>query len=113
MTVHKMKLDKKPFEMIKSGRKTVELRLYDEKRRKIALGDKIIFQSLDSGETLAVTVLKLHIYDSFAELYKHFDKVSMGYEENETANPKDMNKYYKPENQEKFGVVGIEISLNS
>lgn len=113
MVIHEMKLNKEPFEMIKSGKKTVELRLYDEKRRKISIGDKIIFQSLYNKETITVTVLKLHIYDSFAELYKHFDKISMGYKENETANPDDMNKYYTPENQEKFGVVGIEIYLNS
>lgn len=113
MTIHQMKLNKKPFNMIKSGKKTVELRLYDEKRRKIVSGDKIIFKSLDTGETITVTVLNLHIYDSFAELYKHFNKISMGYEEDEIANPNDMNEYYTPENQEKFGVVGIEISLNS
>lgn len=109
MVVHEMKLNKKPFEMIKSGKKTVELRLYDEKRRKLAVGDKIIFRNTESNETLSVTILGLHIYDSFKELYKHFDKISIGYEENEIPDPNDMNKYYTPSEQEKFGVIGIEI----
>ena len=33
--IHTMKLDAVPFEKIKSGKKTVELRLFDEKRQKI------------------------------------------------------------------------------
>lgn len=98
--------------MIKSGRKTIELRLYDEKRRKLKVGDKIIFENLESGEKITAAVLALHIYKSFAELYKHFDKVAIGYNDNETANPDDMNEYYTVENQIKYGVVGIEISLD-
>lgn len=113
MNIHNMKLNSQPFRMIKNGRKTVELRLYDEKRRKLKLGDKIIFESLENGETITVTVLALHIYESFAELYKHFDKVAMGYNDDEIAKPDDMNEYYTPENQIKYGVVGIEISLDS
>lgn len=30
---HQMKLNNEPFESIKNGTKTIELRLYDEKRR--------------------------------------------------------------------------------
>ena len=40
--VYEMKLNSKPFGMIRSGRKTVELRLFDEKRRKLNPGDHII-----------------------------------------------------------------------
>ena len=41
-----------------------------------------------------------------------FDKVKLGYGENEVANPKDMQEFYPIEEQEKYGVVGIEISLD-
>ena len=34
-----MKLNSTPFEMIKSGEKSIELRLYDEKRQRIKEGD--------------------------------------------------------------------------
>ena len=44
-----MKLDKEPFEKIKSGEKTIELSLYDEKRRKIREGDIIVFICRDGG----------------------------------------------------------------
>jgi ASC-1-like (ASCH) protein len=42
-------------------------------------------------------------------LYKHFDKISLGYKEDEIANSKDMEEYYPKEEQEKYGVLGIEI----
>ena len=32
---HEMNLNRKPFESIKNGSKTIELRLYDEKRQKL------------------------------------------------------------------------------
>ena len=41
-----MKLQESPFERIKSGTKTVEFRLYDEKRSKINIGDQIEFSKL-------------------------------------------------------------------
>ena len=110
--IHQMKLNNKPFNMIKNGRKNIELRLYDEKRRKLNIGDEFIFRNLKDGETISVTILALHKYESFAELYKHFDKASIGYEDNEFANPEDMNEYYTPEKQKQYGVVGIEIALN-
>ena len=35
--IHKMKLNENPFERIKNGTKTVEFRLYDEKRQQIMM----------------------------------------------------------------------------
>lgn len=58
---------------------------------------------------MLVEIQNLYHYPSFDELYKHFDKVSMGYKENDVADPKDMEKYYSKEEQEKYGVLGIEI----
>jgi ASC-1-like (ASCH) protein len=38
-----MNLTPSPFKMIREGRKTIELRLYDEKRKAISIGDTITF----------------------------------------------------------------------
>lgn len=40
---HNMRLNAEPFEKISSGAKTIELLLYDEKRRVIKVGDEIEF----------------------------------------------------------------------
>ena len=109
--IHEMKLNNEPFNLIKSGSKTIEMRLNDEKRRKIKIGDKIEFTNRDNGEKIKTEVINLHNYQSFAELYKHFDKKALGYSDNGSANPADMNKYYSKEEQDKYGVLGIEIKL--
>lgn len=106
-----MKLQPSPFEMIKSGKKTIELRLYDEKRQLIKPGDAIIFINVSTGEEMKKTVLKLHLFESFADLYNSLPLLKCGYTEDdvETADPSDMGLYYSREEQEIHGVVGIEL----
>ena len=109
---HEMKLNSEPFEMIKSGEKTIALRLYDEKRQKIQEGDTIVFTNNVTGETLTKRVSKLHRFDSFEELYKTLPLLQCGYtaEDIDTAHPSDMAQYYSAEEQDKYGVVGIELN---
>ena len=106
---HEMKLNNEPFECIKNGTKTIELRLNDEKRKLLTVGDYIDFTNRVTNEKLLVEVIDLFKYNSFKELYKHFNKIEMGYSINEEANPKDMENYYSKEEQEKYGVLGIKI----
>ena len=47
---HEMRLHDTPFKMIQAGTKTIELRLYDEKRQQIQVGDEIEFHSRVTGE---------------------------------------------------------------
>lgn len=109
---HYMKLHAEPFEMIKSGRKTIELRLWDEKRQKIKIGDTVVFTNTISGEKLKATVLNLYCFDSYEELYKELPLLKCGYTEDDidTAQASDMEAYYSADEQAKYGVVGIEIS---
>ena len=52
---HDMKLLEQPFKRISAGIKTLELRLYDEKRKALKLGDTIRFSKLpDFTETVTV-----------------------------------------------------------
>ena len=109
--IHKMNLNDNPFNSIKKGSKTIEMRLYDEKRRLINVGDMIEFNNRLTNEKISVEVIKLHLFNNFEELYKQFDKIGLGYKENEEVSPNDMNKYYSKEEQDKYGVVGIEIKI--
>ena len=106
---HNMSLNNRPFKSIKEGTKTIELRLNDEKRSLLKVGDEIEFTNRDTNEKLSVDIINLHKYPSFEELYKHFDKVEMGYNKDDIAEPKDMEAYYSKEEQNKYGVLGIEI----
>jgi ASC-1-like (ASCH) protein len=109
--IHELRLHNDPFEKIKNGTKTIEIRLYDEKRKLIKENDIIEFTNRITNEKIRVKVLKLHLYTSFDELYKDFDNISLGYEENDIKDPKDMEIYYSKEEQCQYGVVGIEIKL--
>ena len=101
--------DVKTRNVYKDGIKTIELRLNDEKRQLLKIKDLIEFTNRETLEQLLVEIENLYHYPSFEELYKHFDKVVMGYKEDEEADPKDMEEYYSKEEQEKYGVLGIEI----
>ncbi len=107
--MHYMKLHNDPFNLIKSGTKTIELRLNDLKRQKIKVGDLIEFTNRVTDEKIVVRVVDLIKFNSFSDLYKNFSKVSMGYREDEEANPSDMELYYSLEDQEKYGVLAIKI----
>ena len=108
--IHKMKLQDSPFERIKNGTKTVEFRLYDEKRSKIKIGDQIEFSKLpDLQETFLVDVLDLYREDTFENLFKKL----FTDEDEIKKKTKSMYQYYSPDEEKQYGVVGIKISLIS
>jgi len=59
---HEMKLHDDPFQLIKLGTKTIELRLLDEKRSLINIGDSIEFTNRLTNEKIIVMVKGLHKY---------------------------------------------------
>lgn len=114
MKEHVMNLFPAPMQEIRTGNKTIELRLNDEKRKQISVGDTIKFiNTEDSNDTLRVKVVDLFLFSSFAELYDNLPLLNCGYNEDNinTASPEDMEMYYSREKQNKYGVVGIKISL--
>lgn len=112
-TVHRMHLAPMPFDRMERGEKTIEMRLYDEKRRKIRIGDVIRFESTeDETDVMYMLVQDLYVFDSFAALYRSLPLTACGYTEQElpSASPADMDRYYPPEEQRKYGVVGILLT---
>lgn len=108
---HEMSLRPGPFEKIANGSKRYELRLLDEKRRLIKMGDTIAFTCTEDERTVQVRVTSLHPFASFAELYAALPLTECGYtkENAATASPKDMDQYYPPEKQRQYGVLAIGV----
>lgn len=106
-----MKLAAEPFEMIKSGQKTLEIRLYDEKRKKIKIGDILILSKSDDGsEQIKAQVVALHKFQTFQELFgtQLFSKTGWsGMTAQEAA--QIMYQFYTKKQEKTFGVLGIEI----
>ena len=111
--LHDMTLRSAPFRKIAEGTKTVELRLYDEKRRRVAVGDTICFRELQSGQTVCCEVTALYRFPSFEALYQKLDPAAIGYAPDEPSDPRDMLAYYPAEDIARYGVVGIGIKLCS
>ena len=106
--LYKMKLNESPFERIKNGTKTIEFRLYDEKRRQVKIGDKIEFSKLPNlKEKIVVDVIELYREDTFEDLFKKL------YSDEEEINRKTkaMYEYYSIEKQKEYGVLGIKIMI--
>jgi len=108
---HEMKLNVEPFNKIKSGKKTIELRLNDEKRQLVKIKDLIEFTNRETGEKILTEVEDLLHYPSFEELYKNVDKTLIGYDKDDVVDPHHMDKYYSKEEQEKYGALGIKLRL--
>ncbi|MGN0789241.1 MAG: ASCH domain-containing protein [Christensenellales bacterium] len=109
-----MKLWQEPFDKIKKREKTIELRLYDEKRRLLSVGDKIRFTLVDDdSQTIDATVVNLYLFSSFRELLSTdlFDKCGCGGTSIDQA-VSNMRKYYTEKQEEEYGVVGIEIDID-
>ena len=107
--LHKMKLNEGPFERIKNGTKTIEFRLYDEKRQQVKIGDKIEFSKLpDLQEKLIVDVIDLYREDTFENLFREL------YSDEEEIIQKTqlMHTIYSPEKEQQYGILGIKIKIN-
>ena len=108
-----MKLNPKYFEYMKNGTKRIEIRLNDEKRKNIKIGDEIVFQKEPELEEEIITkVVKLIVKQTFKELIEQLDiREYSDKTESKEIFLKDLYRFYTKEQEEKFGVVGIKIEI--
>ena len=110
--IHEMKLNPQAFEQIQKGLKTAEIRLYDEKRKLINIGDQITFRKLpDLNDILNTKVVGLTVSSDFKHLFAIVSPVLGGWEKEDTAikASEDMGKYYSKEDEGKYGVLAIHL----
>jgi|GEM_PF-59860 len=106
-----MKLAPEPFEKILRGEKTIELRLDDKKRRLAAPGDTIVFTREGEPERkLSARVAALHRAESFEKLIARLPAEKCGLAPGQTPDPHCMERYYTPEQERRWGVLGIELA---
>ena len=108
---HEMNLQNKYFDFILHGTKRIELRLNDEKRQQIKIGDTIIFRN-EQGETFSAKVKDLFRNNSFEELFEDFEIDILADKSMTKAELLQvLDEFYTPEKQAEFGVLGILIDL--
>lgn len=111
MNTHQLQLATVPFNAITSGAKTIESRLYDEKRQTIQIGDTIVFTNRENtDQTVSVKVTGLLRYETFHDLFSHNNPAKFGGESVEQLE-NQIKKFYSAEHQKQDGVIGIEFVL--
>ena len=110
---HEMKLQPKYYNFILNGTKRIEIRLYDEKRQQIKIGDVIKFlKEPELNDSFNAKVICLLRYNSFEEMFNDFD-ISILSDESMTKDELIfiLEQFYTKEKQEKYGVLGIRIKI--
>ena len=108
-----MKLQPDYYNYILNGTKRIEIRLFDEKRQQIKIGDTIKFlKEPELIESFNVKVVDLLRYNNFEEMFKDFD-ISVLADKSMTKEGliNVLEQFYTKEKQEQYGVLGIRIEL--
>ena len=110
---HEMKLQPEYFDFILNGTKRIEIRLNDEKRQQIKIGDTIKFLKEPAlEETFNARVTGLLRYNSFDDMFKDFEIEILSDKSMTKEQLKNvLEQFYTKEKQEQYGVLGIRIEL--
>ena len=110
---HEMKLQPEYYNFILNGTKRIEIRLFDEKRQQIKIGDTIKFlKEPELKESFNARVIGLLRYNSFDDMFKDFDISILS----DKSMIKEgllgvLEQFYTKEKQKRYGVLGIRIEL--
>ena len=110
---HEMKLQPEYYNFILNGTKRIEIRLFDEKRQQIKIGDTIKFlKEPDLKECFNAKVTGLLRYSTFEDMFEDFD-ISVLSDKSMTKEVLIgvLEQFYTKEKQEQYGVLGIRIEL--
>ncbi len=110
---HDMRLHPAPFAAIRDGKQLYEVRIYDEKRKLVRLGDIIVFSERpELKNTFEAEVSGLLQYRTFRELFTdlnvdHWNAHGWTIEQCVEPPPRP----YTSEDEQKYGVVAIRVKV--
>lgn len=114
--IHQMRLNPIPYEQILNREKTYEIRLNDEKRQIVKVGDTIIFAKRpECKKTMSVLVCEVLKFKSIADMAKKIPNKLIGFETGSRV--QDIENcyyaYYTKEEEQKYGVVAFKIKVKN
>lgn len=106
-----MRVDRKAFDRLKDGSKTWEIRLNDEKRKGIHIGDSIVFMRRpELEERLPMVVEEKQL---FSDVQRLLDKVPLkdiaAPETTEVEWIQSFMTHYRPEELVQYGIVAFKV----
>lgn len=109
----KVHLHPEVFDIVNLGIKNVEVRVNDEKRRNLKIGDKLLFlKRPDDIYTLSAVIKNLVYFKDFSEVVDNYSMERL-YLSNTTRDEyiSLMKEFYSDDEVIKNGVVAIEFEL--
>ncbi len=110
MMIYSIHLDQPQFENIRNGKKSIESRLNDEKRKNILPGDHLEFVSRSTDEKINVEVLELLRFNSFKEMFLEIEPEKFGGQSVKSLLD-EIRQFYSEHQEGVHGVVGIHFKL--
>lgn len=97
------------FDLVKDGKKDVEVRLNDEKRQQLSVGDKLVFlKRPDEVEKIEAIVKELKYFNNFNEVADYYEMERIHQPQlTKEEYVQDMQRFYSEDEQKKYGVVCI------
>ncbi len=106
---HFMRLHDRYFQKILIMEKDIELRLFDEKRRTISIGDTVLFTNRTTGDFCERLVVDLIIANTFSEAISDDNLLLRSGFTPEDNIDEIMSSYYSEKDVSRYGVVGIVL----
>ena len=108
-----MKLQPEHFDKIKSGEKIFEIRLNDEKRQLINIGDIVIFKKEpDLYEGVVCKILEKRFFTSFAQMAQVMSLKDLGFAgKNAEQVERKLHTYYSKKDEEAYGIVVFKLQV--
>ena len=117
-----MHLNEEMFFAMKEGTKTVDVRLFDDERKLVDIGDYIEFHNKSDDDTfIKMRVLDIRIEHTFKEIFErnidlwntslYYTPEQLGYPKEYSLEKliKEMYKWYSKEQEEKYGVIAFVL----
>ena len=107
----KVRLHDYVYDLIRNKTKDVEVRVNDEKRRQLHVGDTLIFINRgNEEEQTKVTVTDLKYFKNFAEVADNYEMERLYLKDYSKEDyVKLFDEFYSKEEIDNFGVVAIEF----
>lgn len=111
--IHPMGLAEPDFQKVVNGTKTLELRLFNDKRSQIKIGDSILFESRGSdSRKVTCEVRSIHRGNTFFELFSsQLNPKHAGFSSTDST-VKAVRRFYSEEDEKAAGVICFGIKLS-
>ena len=108
---YNMNLQDKFFDLVKNNSKSLEVRLLDDKRKKLNVGDIINFYN-SNNEIISVKVISLKVYNNFEELLQNNNPTEIGLVDSSKNIIDQLYSIYPKEKCSLYKVLAIKFIKN-